>query len=254
MEVVTIETSLKEAQAMGVVGLFEDKYKDEVRVLKMGDYSKELCGGTHVSNTSSIGLFKIVSESSIAAGVRRIEAITGRAVYDYINEMEVSLEDMSSILKSNKSNLVNKVKALVDDIKEKEKEIENLKSKMASSIADEILSSKVDVEGINLIAYKADNLDMNSLRNLGDKIKDKLGSGVIVLASVSGEKLSFVSMVTKDLLEKGIHAGNIIREVAKATGGGGGGRPDMAQAGGKDISKVDEALSLVPNIIKSQIK
>lgn len=254
LDVVTIETSLEEAQEMGVVGLFEDKYKDRVRVLKMGDYSKELCGGTHVSNTSSIGLFKIISESSIAAGVRRIEAITGRAVYDYINEMEENLSEISGILKSNKANLVNKVKALVEDIKEKEKEITVLKSKMALTIADDILSSKVEVEGINLVTYKVDNMDMNSLRNLGDKIKDKLNSGVIVLASISGEKLSFVSMVTKDLVEKGIHAGNIIREVAKATGGGGGGRPDMAQAGGKDVSKVDEALSIVPNIIKSQIK
>ena len=125
LEVVTIETSLEKAQEMGVVGLFEDKYKDQVRVLKMGDYSKELCGGTHVSNTSSIGLFKIISESSIAAGVRRIEAITGRAIYDYINEMEGNLGEISSILKSNKDNLINKVKSLVEDIKEKEKEIEN---------------------------------------------------------------------------------------------------------------------------------
>ncbi|NLK44066.1 MAG: alanine--tRNA ligase [Tissierellia bacterium] len=254
LDVVTIETSLKEAQEMGVVGLFEDKYKDQVRVLKMGDYSKELCGGTHVPNTSSIGLFKILSESSIAAGVRRIEAITGRAIYEYINEMEGNLDEISSVLKSNKANLINKVKSLVEDIREKDKEIEALKSKMATSIADEILSSKVDVEGINLITYKVDNLDMNSLRNLGDKIKDKLNTGVIVLASIAGEKLSFVSMVSKDLVEKGIHAGNIIREVAKATGGGGGGRPDMAQAGGKDITKVDEALSIVPNLIKSQIK
>ena len=129
LEVVTIETSLEKAQEMGVVGLFEDKYKDQVRVLKMGDYSKELCGGTHVSNTSSIGLFKIISESSIAAGVRRIEAITGRAIYDYINEMEGNLGEISSILKSNKDNLINKVKSLVEDIKEKEKEIEKLKSK-----------------------------------------------------------------------------------------------------------------------------
>ncbi len=254
LEVTTIETSLKEAQEMGVVGLFEDKYKDEVRVLKMGDYSKELCGGTHVSNTGNIGLFKIVSEASIAAGVRRIEAITGEAVFEYINQIEENIDEISYILKTNKNNLIDKVKTLTEDIKEKEREIESLKSKMASSIADEILSTKTNVEGISSIVYKVDNMNMNDLRNLGDELKSRLGSGVIVLASVEDEKLSFVGMVTKDLNEKGIHAGNIIKEVAKATGGGGGGRPDMAQAGGKDIWKIDEALGLVQNLIKGQIK
>ena len=254
LEVTTTETTLKNAQEMGVVGLFEDKYGDEVRVLKMGDYSKELCGGTHVGNTGNIGLFKIISESSIASGVRRIEAITGKAVYDYINQMEDSISQLSNILRTNKNNLVDKATDLTEEIKEREKEIETLKSKMASSIADEILSSKVVVENIGLITYKVDNIDMNSLRNLGDELRNRLGSGVIVLASVNDDKLSFIGMVTKDLIEKGIHAGNIIREVAKATGGGGGGRPDMAQAGGKDITKVDDALNLVSDLIKSQIK
>ncbi|MCQ4921490.1 alanine--tRNA ligase [Tissierella carlieri] len=254
LEVVTIETSLKNAQEMGVVGLFEDKYKDEVRVLKMGEYSRELCGGTHVLNTGNIGLFKILSESSIASGVRRIEAITGEGVYEYMNHMEENIEQLSNILKTNKSNLLEKVKTLAEEIKEKEREIESLKSKMASSIADEILSSKVIIEGVSLITYKVDNLDMNSLRNLGDEIRNRLGSGVVVLASVKEDKLSFVGMVTKDIVEKGIHAGNIIKEVAMRTGGGGGGRPDMAQAGGKDITKADEALSVVPDLIKKQIK
>ncbi len=254
LEVVTLETTLKHAQEMGVVGLFEDKYKDEVRVLKMGEYSRELCGGTHVSNTGNIGLFKILSESSIASGVRRIEAITGEGVYDYMNHMEEDINQLSSILKTNKNNLIEKAKTLAEEIKEKEKEIESLKSKMASSIADEILSSKTDIEGISLITYKVDNLDMNSLRNLGDEIRNRLGSGVVVLASVKDDKLSFVGMVTKDIVEKGIHAGNIIKEVAMRTGGGGGGRPDMAQAGGKDVTKADEALSIVPDLIKGQIK
>lgn len=254
LEVITIETTLKEAQNMGVVGLFEDKYGDVVRVLKMGDYSKELCGGTHVINTGNIGMFKIISESSIASGVRRIEAITGESVYNYINQMEDDINQLSNTLRTNKNNLVEKAINLTDEIKEKEKEIESLKSKMASSIADEILESKIDIEGISLITYKVDNMDMNSLRNLGDEIKNRLENGVLVLSSVKDDKLSFVGMVTKDLVAKGIHAGNIIREVAKTTGGGGGGRPDMAQAGGKDITKVDEALNLVANIIKSQIK
>ena len=168
--------------------------------------------------------------------------------------MEDSISQLSNSLRSNKNNLVDKATDLTEEIKEREKEIETLKSKMASSIADEILSSKVVVENIGLITYKVDNIDMNSLRNLGDELRNRLGSGVIVLASVNDDKLSFIGMVTKDLIEKGIHAGNIIREVAKATGGGGGGRPDMAQAGGKDITKVDDALNLVSDLIKSQIK
>jgi alanyl-tRNA synthetase len=254
LEVVTIETSLTKAQEMGVVGLFEDKYKDEVRVLKMGDYSKELCGGTHVFNTANIGMFKIVSESSIASGVRRIEAITGEGVYDYLNQMEEEINEISNVLRANKNNILEKVKTLTEDIKEKEKEIESLKSKMASSIADEILSTKVDIEGITLVAAKVDNLDMNGLRNLGDEIRNRLGSGVVVLGSIQNNKLSFVTMATKDLTNKGIHAGNIIKEVAGRTGGGGGGRPDMAQAGGKDITKIDEALFIVPDLIRSQIK
>jgi len=254
LEVITIETSLKNAQEMGVVGLFEDKYKDEVRVLTMGDYSKELCGGTHVSNTANIGLFKILSESSIASGVRRIEAITGGSVYEYMNNMEDSIGELADILKTNKNNLLEKARTLVDEAKEKEKEIDSLKAKMASSIADEILSSKLVVSEVPTIVYKVDNMDMNSLRNLGDEIKNRLGSGVVVLASVKDDKISFVGMVTKDIIEKGIHAGNIIKEVAMKTGGGGGGRADMAQAGGKDINKVDEALSIVPNLIKEQAR
>lgn len=254
LEVITIETSLKNAQEMGVVGLFEDKYKDEVRVLTMGDYSKELCGGTHVSNTANIGLFKILSESSIASGVRRIEAITGGSVYEYMNNMEDSIGELADILKTNKNNLLEKARTLVDEAKEKEKEIDSLKAKMASSIADEILSSKLVVSEVPTIVYKVDNMDMNSLRNLGDEIKNRLGSGVVVLASVKDDKISFVGMVTKDIIEKGIHVGNIIKEVAMKTGGGGGGRADMAQAGGKDINKVDEALSIVPNLIKEQAR
>ena len=254
LNVETIETTLSDAKDIGVVGLFEDKYKDEVRVIKMGEYSKELCGGTHVSNTNNIGIFKIVSESSISSGVRRIEALTGYGVYEYMNHMEKEIEDMTNILKTNRNDIVEKVKTICEDIKGKDKLIESLKSKMASSIAEDILDTKVDVEGIQLILYKVENMDMNGLRNLGDEIRNRLGSGVIVLASVFEEKLSFVAMATKDIVKKGVHVGNIIKEVAKATDGNGGGRPDMAQAGGKDISKVDEALKIVPEIIKQQIK
>ena len=253
LQVSTIVTTLKEAQEIGVIGLFEDKYGDEVRVLQMGDYSKELCGGTHVTNTGNIGLFKIISEASIASGVRRIEAITGEAVYEYISHMEENIDEISHVLKTNKINLLDRIINLSEEIKDKEREIETLKSKMASSIADEILSSVLDIDGIPFITFKADNMDMSSLRNLGDEVRNRLQKGVIILASVKDDKISFVGMVTKDLNSRGIHAGNIIKEVAKVTGGSGGGRPDMAQAGGKDISKIEEALAIVPNLIKSQI-
>ena len=254
IDVSTLERSLLEAQEMGAVGLFEDKYRDNVRIVKVGDYSQELCGGTHVNNTSNIGLFKIISEAGIASGVRRIEAITGSSVYQYLNQMENDIAEISHILKTNKENLLDKAKSLQDDLKEKDREINSLKGKMATNIADDILSSKVMVDNIPLITYKINDLDMNSLRNLGDEIRNRLGSGVLVLASVLDDKISFVAMVTKDLNSLGISAGNIIKEVAKATGGSGGGRPDMAQAGGKDIDKIESALAMVAELIKAQKK
>ncbi len=253
-DVLTVETSLLEAQEMGAVGLFEEKYGDKVRIIKIDDYSQELCGGTHVKNTSNIGLFKITSETGIAAGVRRIEAITGSAVYEYLNQMESEIEEVSNILKTNKENLLDKAKSLTEDLKEKDREIDSLKGKMATNIADDILSSKIMVDDVALITYKVSDLDMNSLRNLGDEVRNRLGSGVVVLASVVKDKISFVTMVTKDLNIQGISAGNIIKEVAKATGGSGGGRPDMAQAGGKDTSKIDEALDMVPELIRGMKK
>ena len=168
--------------------------------------------------------------------------------------MENEIADLSHILKTNKENLLDKAKSLTEDLKEKDREISSLKGKMATNIADDIISEQVLVEDIPLITYKVNDLDMNSLRNLGDEIRNRLGSGVLVLASVLEDKISFVAMVTKDLYSKWISSGNIIKEVAKATGGSGGGRPDMAQAGGKYIDKIEAALGLVPELIKSQIK
>lgn len=254
LPVTTLETSLNKAQEIGVVGLFEDKYEDNVRVLSMGDYSRELCGGTHVSNTGSIGMLKIISESSIASGVRRIEAITGTEVYKHITSMETMINETAETIKSDKNNILEKAKTLIEDLKEKERQIEKMKSKMASSIADDILKDKKQIEDISFISYKVDNMDMNGLRNLGDEIKNHLQEGVIVLASHADDKVFFVTMVTENVIKKGVHAGNIIKEVAKITGGSGGGRPDMAQAGGKDAGKIDEALEIVANIIKSQLK
>lgn len=254
MEVETSIMSLAEAKESGAIGLFESKYADEVRIISMGDYSKELCGGTHVDNTSNIGLFKIVSETGIASGVRRIEAITGLGVYEYLLELDKEIDEISHRLKANRNNILDKAQSLAEEVRSKDKEIEKLKSLLAKDISQEIIDSAVDVEGIATIAYKLEGMDMDSLRNLGDQIRDKIGSGVVVLASINKDKLSFLAMATKDLLSKGISAGNIVREVAKVTGGNGGGRPDMAQAGGKDITKLDEALALVAELIKQQLK
>lgn len=254
LDVSTTISSLKDAQAMGVVGLFEDKYKDEVRIVSMGEYSRELCGGTHVNNTSNIGLFKILSESGIASGVRRIEAITGFGVYDYLNQLEDEMEEISHNLKTNKTGIIEKSKSLTEELKEKDKEIDRLKSKLSTNIAEEILSSKINVEDIALITYKVKDMDMESLRNLGDEIRNRLNSGIVVLASVLNGKISFVAMVTKDIVDRGFSAGNIVKEVSKAAGGSGGGRADMAQAGGKDISKVNDALLLVKELIEDKIK
>lgn len=249
LEVNTVETSLNDAKNMGVVGLFEEKYGELVRVVKMGEFSKELCGGTHVNNTSNIGMFKITSEGGIASGVRRIEAMTGLSVYEYLNSKEKEIETLSEILKTNKINVIDKTESMVNELKSKEKEISDLKKKLAGDLSKEVLESKKEIDGISYITYKVDNMDMESLRDLGDKIKDKLDSGVIVLASVVDGKIMFLVMVTKDLNDQGILAGNIVREVAKVTGGNGGGRPNLAQAGGKDPSKLDEAFALVPSLI-----
>lgn len=249
LDVKTIETSLKEAQELGIIGLFEDKYGDLVRVIEMGDYSRELCGGTHVNNTSNIGMFKIISEGGIASGVRRIEAITGLSVYEYLNEKEEEEESLSEILKTNKADILDKAKSLVDELKDKEKEINELKQKLAGDLSEEILNTTKTIKDIPYITYRVDGMDMDSLRTLGDKIREKLDTGVIVLASVIDEKIMFLVMVTKDLNSKGILAGNIVREVSKITGGNGGGRPNIAQAGGKDPSKLEDAFAIVPELI-----
>ncbi|OLS03903.1 alanine--tRNA ligase [Tissierella creatinophila] len=249
LEVTTTEASLEEAQKQGVVGLFEEKYGEIVRIIRMGDFSQELCGGTHVINTSNIGMFKIISEGGIASGVRRIEAITGLSVYEYLNEKEEQIETLSEILKTNKIDLIDKTENLVSELKAQEKEVSELKKKLSGDLSKEVLETLVKVGDTSLVTYRVDNMDIDDLRTLGDKIKDKLDSGVIVLASVVDEKIIFLVMVTKDLNSKGILAGNIVKEVAKITGGNGGGRPNIAQAGGRDVSKLEEAFSKVVDLI-----
>ena len=242
------EMSLEESQKEGAIGLFEDKYKDIVRVVKMGDFSCELCGGTHVSNTNEIQIFKILSESGISAGIRRIEAITGIAVYDYLNNMEDVIDRISQNLKTDRSHIEDRVSQLLINIKEKDKQILELKNFSNTEILDDLLKNKKDISGINVVTGKIENTDVDSLRDIGDKVRDKLKSAIIVLAGINEDKLTFVAMVSKNLTDR-YNAGKIVKSVAQMTGGNGGGRAESATAGGKNIEKVDEALDLVSTLV-----
>jgi alanyl-tRNA synthetase len=247
------EMSIEEAKKMGATALFGEKYGNIVRLVKMGDYSLELCGGCHINATSQVGTFKILSEGGVAAGVRRIEAVTGLEALKVYKENEQALNEVAAVLKSGAADVVKKAETVVSDLKAAQKEIESLRNKLASGAADDILSKTVEVKGVKVITARMDDLDMDGLRNMGDTLKDKLGSGVVVLATGKDGKVNFITTATKDVVGKGIHAGNIIREVAKTAGGGGGGRPDMAQAGGKDVSKIDQALSIVVELVEKQV-
>ncbi|WP_131040672.1 alanine--tRNA ligase [Clostridioides difficile] len=246
--------NIKEAKEKGATALFGEKYGDEVRVVSMGDYSTELCGGTHLTNTSQVGMFKILSEGGVAAGVRRIEAITGKAVYEYLKERDGIISEVCVNLKSKEDNLIQRISSLLEENKNLSKELHDMKAKMSLQSVDSIFDSKVEVNGVNLITNKFEGMDMDTLRETADNLRDKLGSGVVVLANVVDDKINFVVTATKDVLDKGIHSGNIVREVAKIAGGKGGGRPNMAQAGASDVSKVDQALSYASEVIKTQVK
>lgn len=248
------EMGIEEARKRGATALFGEKYGNVVRVVTIGEYSMELCGGTHLGTTAQAGLIKILGESGVAAGVRRIEALTGEAALEYFNEREKMLNEVSAALKSAPQDSVRKAEALNTELKNAEKEIEQLRNKLVSGSIGDVLSKAVDVKGVKVITARFDQLDMEGLRNTGDTLKNKLGSGVIVLATGYGDKVSFVVTATKDVLDKGIHSGNIIKEVAKIAGGGGGGRPDMAQAGAREISKIDEALKAAYRVIEGQVK
>lgn len=242
-------TSLDEAKKMGAIGLFEDKYHEEVRVLSIGDYSRELCGGTHVSNTSEISMFKILSESGISNGVRRIESITGPALLKYLNELKDEQEEIAKELKSNKDEILQKIKLNNKNLKEANKEIERLEHEMAKDQISGLLDSVKVKNGINYVIKKFDGVDVNTLRDLADEVRSKVGSVVVLFATVNDGKLNFVCAVSKDLVEKKIAAGKIIKEIAKVAGGGGGGRPDMATAGAKDLNKVEEALNKLSELL-----
>jgi alanyl-tRNA synthetase len=248
------EMPIEEAKKLGAMALFGEKYGDTVRVVKVEDYSIEFCGGTHLKNSAQAGLVKVLGESGVAAGVRRLEALTGEAAIRYYEEKENMLNEVAATLKASPQESLKKVENLGQDLKSAEKEIEKLRNKLVSGETDDIISKAADVKGVKVISARFDALDMEGLRNTGDMLKNKIGSGVIVLGSGYGDKVSFVVTATKDVMSKGIHSGNIIKEVAKIAGGGGGGRPDMAQAGGKDVSKIDEALKSAIAVIESQIK
>ncbi len=247
------ETSLSKAKELGAAALFGEKYKDVVRVVKMGDFSIELCGGTHLRNTAQAGLFKIISESGVAAGVRRIEAVTGAAVYQRIKELENTINDIAEELKTNPNNIVQRLKSISKQLKEYEKEIDKFKAELAKSSIDDLLKNTKKIGDMTYITAELSGQDAKGLREVADLIRDRIKSGVVVLASESQGKVLFVAAATKDAVAKGVHAGNLLREVAKIAGGGGGGRPDMAQAGGKDPSKISAALQKVDVLLKEQL-
>ena len=255
-ESITVETNvlpIEEARKTGAKALFGEKYGDTVRVVCMGDFSKEFCGGTHVSNTSAIGAFKIISESGIAAGVRRIEALTGNAVFAYYKNIENSYNEICKALKATPANVTEKIAHLQAELKALASENESLKSKAAGAAMGNVLDKVEDVNGVKFLGVSLEGVDMNELRNLGDDLKSKLGSGVIVLASVNEGKVNLMVAATDDVVAKGAHAGNIIKAAAPKVGGGGGGRPNMAQAGGKNPSGINEALEVAKEALASQI-
>ncbi len=256
-EMLIKEMPIDEAKAMGAMALFGEKYGDVVRVVKAGDFSTELCGGTHVDNTGKIGLFKIVSESSVAAGVRRIQAVTGKNVLKYIDEKNDLIYTTAEAFKvGNISALPQKAVVIANDLKAKDKEIASLKAEINSFKTAGIMAGAVDVNGVQLVVYYAGELDSNGLRSMAETARDSAPNTVAVIAGSNQEKgtCSFACACGKDAIAKGTHAGNIVREVAKVAGGSGGGKPDMAMAGGKEISKIDDALISAKEIVASMIK
>jgi alanyl-tRNA synthetase len=257
MQAYMVETNvmtIEEAKKSGAIALFDEKYQEDVRVVSVGDYSKELCGGTHVKNSGEIGLFKILSEAGVAAGVRRIEAKTARNSIEYLEEKNNLLENIANELKCTEKDIINKLQTQLTELKDKEKEIILLKGKLASTSVDEILDNIKEVKGINVVFGTVKDIDKDALRDLADKLRDKIVSGVVVLGSSANGKVQFVAMASKSAIDKGVHCGKIIKEVAKIAGGGGGGRPDMAEAGGKLPEKLNEAIEKVCAIIETMVK
>lgn len=248
------QKAIEEAKEMGAMALFGEKYGDVVRVVQVGDYSLELCGGCHVDNTASIGIFKIVAESGIGAGTRRIEAVTGKSAYELMNDQVGLLKEAAGKMKTNPKDILTRVDGLFAEVKQLQKENESLAAKLSNIEAGNLTDSVMTVDGVNVLAAKVNVADMNNLRTMMDDLKNKLESAVVVLASVNDDKVNILAGVTKDLIGQGYHAGKLVKEVASRCGGGGGGRPDMAQAGGKNPAQVEEALAFVQEYVKSVSK
>ncbi|WP_066194290.1 alanine--tRNA ligase [Gracilibacillus timonensis] len=243
--------TMDEAKQMGAMALFGEKYGEVVRVVEVGDYSVELCGGCHVRNSAEIGLFKIISESGIGAGTRRIEAVTAKGAYQFVNGKQQLLQSAASLLKTKEDQVPERLEHLFKEMKEKDRSIQSLNSKLSQLESSSILDEVKEVNGVKVLAQKVDVSDMNQLREMVDKMKQKLASGIILLAAVNNDKVQLAAGVTKDLVEKGYHAGNLMKEAAKICGGGGGGRPDMAQAGGKDTTKLSQALAYAEKYVQT---
>lgn len=253
LKVVTEEMTIDEAKKTGAMALFGEKYGDKVRVVKMGDFSVELCGGTHVASTGSISYFKIISESGVAAGVRRIEALTGEGLMQHYAQVEKNLDDAAKAAKTEPEKLVKKILSLQDELKAAQSENEKLKAKLANEAVGDVDSQIQEVKGVKVLAMQVPDVDMNGLRNLGDQMKEKLGEGVVVLASDKDGKVSLLAMATDEAMKKGAHAGNLIKAIASIVGGGGGGRPNMAQAGGKNAAAIPDAIKEVAKVLEGQL-
>ena len=249
IDVDTKTMSVDEAKKTGATALFGEKYGDTVRVVSVGDFSSELCGGTHLKNSGQVGAIKIISENGVAAGVRRIEAITGNGLYRHITEEDALINETAETLKTQPSNIAVKAAAITDEVKAYKKEIEELKRQSMGDSAGDLIKSAKEINGVKLVTGQFDGIDINDLRTLSDQLKAKEKSIINVLAAVNDGKVTFLVSVADDLLEKGYHAGNLIKQIAKVAGGGGGGKADMAQAGAKDPSKVAEALAFAETLI-----
>ncbi len=256
-EAIPVETavmSVDEAKKTGAMALFGEKYGEKVRVVSIGDFSKEFCGGTHVKNTGEISAFKIISESGVAAGVRRIEAITGDNVFAYYAKLEDELNQAAKVVKSTPANLVDRLEHLMAELKALQSENESLKSKAAKDALGDVMDQVVEVKGVKLLATSVDGVDMNGLRDLGDQLKEKLGDGVVVIASSCDGKVNLIAMATDNAMAAGAHAGNLIKAIASKVGGGGGGRPNMAQAGGKNPAGIPDAIAEAKAALEGMLK